>query len=406
MSAPPWTTPEQIRAQLQRRWDDGSLLAARLDGDDGEALFPLSLSVRAPAAAALAAQFDEARRWIRALEEGAKPIIGYGYEIVWRDINHRQLGRNRLPEKIVLPSAEDALRLLGRLADARRFDALAGATLAAFPSLQDWVGRRALTLLEQAAAWPRILLILHWFVAHPRSGLYLRQLDIAGVDGKFIETRKGLLTELLDQVLPADAIDAGVSGVRQFEARYGLRSKPVLIRCRLLDPACFIGGLSDLTVPVAQFAKLCPDVRHVFITENEVNGLAFPDVPSSMVIFGGGYAVDRLADIAWLGDKDVIYWGDIDTHGFAILDRLRGQLPHTRSILMDAATLLLHRSLWGSEDADKRFLGTPSRLTDEEVQLFAMLRNNELGERVRMEQERLGFSWVTQAITAAVEKSQ
>ncbi|WP_295999067.1 DUF3322 domain-containing protein [Rugamonas sp.] len=402
MSAPAWTTPEQIRAQLQRRWDDGSLLAARLSG---ETVFPLSLSVRAPAAAALAAQFDEARRWIRALEEGARPAVGHGYEIVWRDINHRQLGRNRLPEKIILPSAEDALRLLGRLADARRFDALAAATLAAFPSLRAWLARRPVTLLEQAAAWPRILSILRWFVAHPRPGLYLRQLDIAGVDSKFIEMRKGLLAELLDQVLPADAIDANASGVRQFEARYGLLGKPALIRFRMLDPAAYIGGMSDLAVPVAQFASLFPNVRHVFITENEVNGLAFPDASDSMVIFGGGYAVERLADIAWLSDKDVIYWGDIDTHGFAILDRLRAALPHARTMLMDSLTLLEHRTLWGCEDADKRFVGTLQRLTDEEGRLFAMLRDNELGEYVRMEQERLGYTWVTQAITVSIEKS-
>jgi len=403
MSAPPWTTPAQIRSQLRRRWDDGSSLAARLSG---ETVFPLSLNVRAPNAAALAAQFDEARRWIRALEEGARPALGYGYDIVWRDINHRQLGRNRLPEKIVLPSAEDALRLLGRLADARHFDALAAATLAAFPSLRDWLGRRQLTLLEQAAAWPRTLSIMQWFVAHPRPGLYLRQLDIAGVDSKFIETRKGLLAELLDQVLPADAIDADASGVRQFEARYGPLGNPALIRFRMLDPAAHIGGLSDLTVPVAQFARLFPSVRHVFITENEVNGLAFPETPASMVIFGGGYAVERLLDIAWLNDKDVIYWGDIDTHGFAILDRLRAALPYARTILMDRLTLLEHRLLWGCEDADKRFVGTLQRLTDEESGLFAMLRDNELGECVRMEQERLGYHWVTQAIMVAIEKSQ
>jgi hypothetical protein len=401
MSAPPWTAPEQIRAQLQRLWDDGRLLAARFDGTP---LFPLTLSLRAPGPAELAAQFDQARRWIRALDEGAKPVLGYGYEIVWREINHRQLGRNRLPGQVVLTSEDDALRLLGRMADARRFDALAGATLAAFPVLQVWLGRRGLLLLEQAAAWPRILLILHWFVAHPRPGLYLRQLDIAGVDSKFIETRKGLLSELLDQVLPLDAINADAVGGRQFEARYGLLSKPAQIRFRILDPACYLGGLSDVAVPVAQFAKLQLAVRHVFITENEVNGLAFPNMPASIVIFGGGYAVERVADIGWLRDKDIIYWGDIDTHGYAILDRLRGRLPQTRSILMDMATLQAHRALWGSEDADKRRVGVLARLTTEEGELYSMLCDDVVGTRVRLEQERLGFRWVTEAIAAAIDK--
>jgi hypothetical protein len=42
----------------------------------------------------------------------------------------------------------------------------------------------------------------------------------------------------------------------------------------------------------------------------------------------------------------ILYWGDIDTHGFAILDRLRTGMPHMRSLMMDQATLQAHRSLW------------------------------------------------------------
>ena len=391
MTASPWTTPRDIQAQLQRLWDDGRLLSARLNG---QVLFPLELGVRQPNAATLVAQFDDVRRWIRELEEGA----GRGYEIVWRDINHRQLGRNRLPEKIIVPSEAAALHLLGRLADARRFDRLAGTTLAAFPQLREWLSRRPMLLLEHAAGWDRIVAILQWFVAHPRPQLYLRQLDIGGVDGKFIENRKGLLAELLNQVMQAGAIDDTAVGARQFEARYGLLSKPALIRFRILDARHYINGLSDISIPVAQFARLSLNVGRVYITENEINGLAFPDVAASIVIFGGGYGIDRLADIDWLKTREVIYWGDIDTHGFAILDRLRASLPDTRAILMDAATLLAHRALWGAEDKDKRFMGTLSRLNDAERVLFEQLRDDVLGERIRMEQERLGFTWVNAAI--------
>ena len=30
---------------------------------------------------------------------------------------------------------------------------------------------------------------------------------------------------------------------------------------------------------------------------------------------------------AWLLEKEIYYWGDIDTHGFAIFNQLRGFLP-------------------------------------------------------------------------------
>ncbi|MDT1894065.1 hypothetical protein FPK47_29370, partial [Acinetobacter baumannii] len=83
----------------------------------------------------------------------------------------------------------------------------------------------------------------------------------------------------------------------------------------------------DLAVPVAQFAALRSSVERVFITENEVNALAFPDMDSSMVVFGGGYGIERLAQAEWVRGRQVVYWGDIDTHGFAILDRLRAWMP-------------------------------------------------------------------------------
>lgn len=393
-----WSTPATIEEQLLRLWDSGRWLAAHASGVP---LFPLTLTVRQPGAAELGIQFDAVRSWIRQLDEGSKDHKGHGYEIVWREINHRQLGRNRLPDSVVFADEAGALRLIGKGAEKRRYEQLAALTLQALPALAGYLARRPMSLLEHAAGWERILAILQWFIAHPRPQRYLRELDIAGVDGKFIETRKALLAELLDQLLPPEAIDLQAVGARQFEARYGLLAKPALIRFRLLDARHDIGGLSDLSVPVAQFAALQTAVKRVFITENEINGLAFPDVPDSMVIFGGGYGVERLSDVRWLDDRQVIYWGDIDTHGFAILDRLRASLPHARSMLMDLPTLDAHRLLWGSEETHKRYTGSLSRLTPDEHALFQVLRDNVLGERLRMEQERLGFHWVSAAIRVA-----
>lgn len=393
-----WTGPSEIKAQLERLWDDGRMLAARVGG---EPLFPLTLRLRQPTLAEMGAQFDAVRAWIRQLEEGALAAKGHGYAIVWRDVNHRQLGRNAVPDRVTIDTESDALRLIGRQAEARRFDALAEQTLSAFPQLAPWLARRALAVLDQADAWARMLAIVRWFAAHPRPGLYLRQLDIAGVDSKFIETRKGMLSEMLDLVLAPESIDASATGARQFEQRHGLLSKPVLIRFRLLDPGLHIGGLSDISVPLAQFAALEILAKRVFITENEVNGLAFPDTPASMVIFGGGYGIDRLAQIGWLASRDIVYWGDIDTHGFAILDRLRASLPHAKSMLMDAQTLHAHRLLWGREDQDKRFTGQLARLSGAEHALFEDLSGHVHGECIRLEQERIGFD----AVRAAIDKT-
>jgi hypothetical protein len=65
---------------------------------------------------------------------------------------------------------------------------------------------------------------------------------------------------------------------------------------------------------------------------------------------------------------------------------------------MDRETLDAHRALWGQEPADKRYSGEPTRLTRRERALFDDLRLDRLGERVRLEQERIGFRWLQQAL--------
>jgi hypothetical protein len=387
MSATDWTTPEDLRRQVQRQWDNGRLLAA---GVKGESLFPMELRLRGPDTRALSERFEEVRQWIRGLESERR------YAIEWREVNHRLLGRNRVPARIVVPGEREALELIGKVDDAAHFGRVAAITREQLPELMAWLGRKPLTGLAHAADWERILAVLRWFRGHPRCGLYLRQLDIGGVDTKFIEGRKVLLAELLDLVLPPEALDAAAAGQRNFEQRYGLASKPSQVRFRILDPRLSIRGLTDLAVPAGEFAGLDVPVERVFITENEINGLAFPSVPGSLVIFGLGYGLDRLSEAGWLGRRKLYYWGDIDTYGFHILDRVRVLFPEAQSFLMDRGTLLENASLWVRESDP--YDGELPRLTSVEGALYDDLRWNRLGNRVRLEQERIPYGRVEMAL--------
>jgi len=377
MSAKEWTTPADLRRQVRRHWDSGRLLAAGV-------AFPLELRLKGPDTRALSDRFDEVRHWIRELEGERR------YAIEWREINHRLLGRNRVPARIVVPGEREAFELIGKTDDAARFRSLAAITLEKLPELGPWLARRPLVALENAADWERILKVLVWFRGHPGSGLYLRQLDIAGVDTKFIEGRKPLLAELLDIVIVPDPQQ------RNFEPRYGLLSKPSQIRFRMLDERLAIRGLTDLAVPAREFARLDLPVERVFITENEINGLAFPAVPGSLVIFGLGYGLDRLSEVRWLHHRALHYWGDIDTYGFHILDRLRALFGDAQSFLMDRETLLEHVSLWVREG--NPYDGELLRLNPAERALYDDLRRNRLGDRVRLEQERIPYGWLQRAL--------
>ncbi|MCK8515008.1 DUF3322 domain-containing protein [Methylonatrum kenyense] len=392
-----WTTHDELRGQLLSLWERGDWLAATVRG---EALFPHRLRLRRPGSRDLAGDFAAVRAWVQQLQAGSREARGYGYEITWRRVNHRVHGANDLPDGAMVPSEADGLRLIGKTQEAERFQALANETLRRFPQLTDWLARRPLQVLAEAEAWLRVLAVLDWFRAHPRPGIYLRQLDIQGVDTKFIEARRKLFVELLDAVLPEAAIDPAATGARGFERRYGLREKPALVRFRLLDPALYVQGMSDLSVPINQFAALRLPVRRVFITENEINGLVFPAHPDSLVIFGLGYGLKRLARVDWLQDVEVYYSGDIDTYGFDMLHRLRTQIPQARSLLMDRMTLNTHRALWGCEDKEKRVTGELSQLTAEEQSLYVDLRDNVLGERLRLEQERIGFRYLRSRLQA------
>ena len=392
---PTWTTPEDVTAQVARRWEDGRILSA---GVAGEALFPLRLVLRAPRATELGSRFEEVKRWVRDLDAGSRAHRGFGYELGWTEVSNRVVGRNRIPSSVTILTEPDALQLIRKTREAERFRSLVATTLAAFPELHAWIAKRPMTVVEHATDWQRVLAVLQWFKAHPRPGIYLRQLDIPDVDTKFIESHRGLLSQLLDAVLPGSAIDMTCTGASGFEARYGLRSRPTILRFRVLDAALRVRGLSDMTVPVSELKDVELPARRVFVTENEINGLAFPDVPSGIVIFGLGYGLDRLAALPWLREKRLFYWGDIDTHGFAILAKLRASFPEAVSFLMDRETLVAHQALWVREQEPHE--GELAALTDSEKSLFDDLRHDRLGERVRLEQERIGFGWVQRALVA------
>ena len=387
-----WTRPVDLRAQVQKWWDRGEILASLVTG---KSVFPRYLMFKGPASGELADRFDEVRAWIADLREMPR------CRVETRELRHRVLGQNAIPAEVWIDMVEDALALIGKQGEAARFNALIEQTRKRQPALLDWLAKRPLRALELFGEWGRLLDIVAWLQAHPRPSMYLRHVDIVGVHSKFIEMHRGVLSELLGLTLPSEAIDSSVSGVIQFATRYGFRDKPLRIRFRILDLDRMLlptGGERDITLDVESFTRLDPKISRVFITENEINFLAFPNVTDSLVIFGAGYGFEMLAQAAWLSHCRVHNWGDIDTHGFAILDQLRSHFEHVESFLMDHATLLTFKAQWGKEE--KQMLRDLPRLNHEERALYDNLRDNRLGKNVRLEQERIGFGWVESALVA------
>lgn len=387
-----WTRPADLRAQMQKLWDRGNLLASLVTG---ESLFPQRLALKGPTSAEMADHFEEARIWISELR-----VMSH-CRVEAREFKHRVFGANSVPSEIWVDTIEDALALIGKQRDFTRFAALIDVTRKRQPTLLSWLAKRPMRALELSNEWGLLLEIVGWLQAHPRPGVYVRQVDLPGVHSKFIEAHRGVLVELLDIVLPITEIDTTASGTNQFAKRYGLCDKPARVRFRILDPEhALLPGvhLQDITLDAESFARIDPKVSRVFITENEINFLAFPRLKDSLVIFGAGYGFEMLSKAEWLLRCRIYYWGDIDTHGFAILDQLRSQFGHVDSFLMDRNTLLAFETLWGEEE--KQTLRDLPRLNPEERALYDDLRDNRIRKNLRLEQERIGFGWVESALSA------
>jgi hypothetical protein len=388
-----WTRHDEIRKRLERRWQRGELLAQLMDPAPDDAL---RIPLKHPTATQLTHRFDEARTWIEHITGHARKADEIPYTVEWHEFNHRTLGRNRLPVALVFPTLAHTLAYLNKTDEAQAFVRLAEQITERFPSLGPLLAAKPLDVLAHRTVWPELLAILAWMIDHPRPGIYLRQLEIPGVDTKFIEVRKAWIDRLLTAVLPPSAIDDSARGAAAFESRFGFRSKPARIRFRLLDPALYIQGLADLEIPACDMKSLTIRPKTVFIVENDINGLAFPDVPHALVIFGLGYGLSALSDITWLNHTALWYWGDLDTHGFAMLDQLRAAFPQTRSFLMDKDTLLSHQPLWGVEPSPTH--RDLPRLTPAESAVYDALRHHRHAPSLRLEQERIAFAHVRRRV--------
>ena len=399
-----WTTPHDLKTHLQRLWDKGELLR---EAFAATSRFPLRLTLKTPSTTDITARFDAVRSWILELSALASPPSGTpALRIVWHDVNHRVQGTQKMPASVWIDTLDDALRWLGRQKDWQHFQHLIAQTSEQCPALLAWLAKRPLQALALAADWPRLLAVVSWVIQNPRPALYLRQVDLPGIHTKFIEMHRAVLAELLDLALPEEHIDTSRSGTGQFAARYGFLDKPVRIRFRLLDPEMRVMAAlrcPDVTLDAESFSRLHLNLQRVVITENETNFLALPALPGTLALFGAGYGWEALAQARWLEKCNVFYWGDIDTHGFAILDQLRGHFPHVESLLMDQATLEAHRPFWGREE--KPFRGDLNRLNTTERALYDDLRDNRFGDQVRLEQEFTGFDTVQHALQRTLSVS-
>ena len=201
----------------------------------------------------------------------------------------------------------------------------------------------------------RVVAVLEWLRTTPVQGLRPRQLPIRGVDSKWFGAHRTLL----------EALHAPQEG------GLGIVDAHPTVRVRILDPALRPEGLRDLEVPLEQAAAWPIAPARVLVVENSETLLCLPDAPGAVAVWGRGF--DTAATVLpWLRGAELHYWGDLDSHGFAILHRYRTRLPQLRSVLMDVRTLEAFRDLCVPDPTP--FRGALATLTSDEARALVAAR--------------------------------
>ena len=376
------------RTRASRRVERDQRSWAASGGDDAT----LDIALRPPTERGALADQAGAIAWVetwRAVHDAAID----GVTITWAERAWASLGRQRVPVRCEVVGADAIAAFAGtrvardwrRLRDravaiAERFGPSAPLTLA--------VRAHGSTLQRLDSTDFDILIgVLEWLVRHPASGYRPRQLPIEGVHTKWLGTHRGIV----------EALHIAITG----RESVGLLPPPELVRVRFLDPALRPGGLCDVTAPVDELARLPLRPRVVYVFENLESVVAMPEIPGALVIHGSGYAVGRLRELPWVQSGTVVYWGDLDADGFAILNTLRSHVPHLVSVLMDEATLLEHRRLWVADPGSAAGISAARELPHLTTSERATLTRIAAEGGVRLEQERISWPLALTALRAA-----
>ena len=319
----------------------------------------------------------------------SKEKKGYGYSIEYQKVKTRKHGEQDIPVSISFLTEQDYLKYIGKEQGTVGFRKDVERILSAFPELVEWVCRFPNKVLDNHVLWGDLLKVCTYFRSNPKPQMFIRELPIQ-VDTKFIERNKGIIKELLDIII-AKSVNPDET---RFETHFNLRYDEPVVRFRVLDKAMsqmLFSGIDDLSVPINQFQEVEIPVEVVYIVENKMNMLTFPPIHKSIVVWGHGFGVDLLKDVMWLRSKKILYWGDLDVHGFQILSELRSHFSQVESFLMDRETFnrFYEDGIGAETNVEKVLLLTP-----EEKEMFDFLR----GGNYRLEQEKIPFEYASSKI--------
>lgn len=350
------------------------------------------------------------QQWLKAWSEFKSKHPQIRIDHVNKRIGH--LGIYAVPHTLWIDSVDVAVQIAGWHKEwSRALHLLDTMTT----SLESMTGSKTREILAaKATAWQgwdditaqQFIDVVTWLCQHDTRARYIRELPVYGVDTKWIERHRGLVQALTGPLI--------------------FKEKPLLLEIRSLDQEVNFGGSKHLAIPLDD-AVPYPDSQSMcggssslvnlvellalgyllLIVENHMTFLALPRLSRVVAIYGAGdravsvaRALEKAGITASGTDDKIMYWGDADSHGYEALDEVRGFLPSVESVFMDLETVRKYRDLAVEEPLSSRFL--PTHLRDDEIAALDYLRENSVSGCLRIEQERLPFHHVLEALRGKI----
>lgn len=153
------------------------------------------------------------------------------------------------------------------------------------------------------------------------------------------------------------------------------------------------------------------DLTVIVISENKDTAIHFPPIEGGIAVEGAGFGGKTAAAFPWLTSvPQLYYWGDIDAHGYEILNGWREDGLNVTSILMDPATYDTYAQYGTNTDQNGNLLNPEkpkplTRLTPDELEAYDRLANPSfLGHR-RIEQERIPLQVAADTLKSHISRS-
>lgn len=237
-----------------------------------------------------------------------------------------------------------------------------------------------------------VLTVAAWFQANDATGYTPRQVPIPGVHAKWLNTHQPLILTLSGR-----------------ESLGLLPRHPARIHFTYLDPTYrTTGARHHDSATVGDNFTPAYSPRLVLISENKDTAIHFPPVHGGIAVEGAGFGGKTAAAFPWLTSAPrLYYWGDIDTHGYEILNGWREDGAPVTSILMDPATYKTYEHYGTNTNISGHPLkpGTPKllpQLTPDERSVYNRLVDPALQRNRRIEQERIPLRVAVDAITVSI----